>query len=155
MAAEKRSLNSLPALPLKRYSFTLTESEFRDGLSIRCNIEAKNTPINCPCGEKLKLLLDLHCAKDGCTHVGHKEIRDTFDKMMHNVCYDVEVESILQLLQSESFIHKTIRTDENARLDIKAMGVQIQLLFLRSSRSLTHSPSPETNSVKHTNVTSR
>ena len=48
----------------------------------------------------------------------HNEIRDTFAKIMHDICYDVEVE-----LQGESFIHKTTSTHENARLDIKANGL--------------------------------
>ena len=41
---------------------------------------------------------------------------------MHDICYDVEVEPTLQLLQGESFIHKTTSTDEKAQLDIKANG---------------------------------
>ena len=43
--------------------------------------------------------------------------------MMHYVCYDVEVEPTLQLLQGESLIHKTTSTDENARLDIEVNGL--------------------------------
>ena len=41
MASEKGAPNWLTALPLKRYGFTLTKSEFRDGLCIRYNIEGK------------------------------------------------------------------------------------------------------------------
>ena len=40
------------------------------------------------------------------------QLRDTFAKIMHDVCYDVEAEPILQLLQGESFIHKSTSTDE-------------------------------------------
>ena len=66
----------------------------------------------------ITLLHALLCAKGGYTHMRHNEIRDTFAKNMHDVCYDVEAESALQLFQSESFIHRTSSTDENARLDI-------------------------------------
>ena len=124
MASEKGASNWLTALQLKRYGFTLTKAEFRDGLYIRYNIEAKNTPINCPCGEKFTLSHALHCAKGGgYTHMRHIEIRDTFDKIMHDVCFDVEVERTLQLLQGESFIHITTSTDKNPRLDIKTNGL--------------------------------
>ena len=53
----------------------------------------------------------------------HNQIRDNFAKLMQDVCYDVTVEPTLQLLQGESFIHKTTSTDENARLNIKATGL--------------------------------
>ena len=47
----------------------------------------------------------------------------TFAKIMQAVCYDAELEPTLQLLQGESFIHKTTSTDENARPEIKANGL--------------------------------
>ena len=52
MPTEKGALNWLTALLLKCYGLTLTKSEFRDWLGITYNIEAKNTPIICPCGDK-------------------------------------------------------------------------------------------------------
>ena len=52
----------------------------------------------------------------------HNEIYNTFAKILHNVCYDVEFEAALQLPQGESFIHKTNSTKENARLNIKVNG---------------------------------
>ena len=122
-ASEKGASKSLKALPLKRYNFTLTKSEFRDRLCIRYNIEAKNTPINYPCVEKFTLSHALQCAMGLYTHMSFNEIRDIFAKIMHGFCYDVEVETTLQLLQGESFVHRTTRTDENARLDFKANGL--------------------------------
>ena len=85
---------------------------------------AKNASINCPCGEKFNLSHALHCA-EGYTHMRDNEVQGTFSKSIHwnSNCYDVEVEPILQLLQGESFIHKTTSTDENARQDIKANGL--------------------------------
>ena len=52
--------------------------------------------------------------------IRHNKIQDTFAKIKHDVCYDVEVEPTLQLLKSESLIIKTNSTDENAQLDNKA-----------------------------------
>ena len=92
IASEKGASNWLTALPLKRYGLTLTKSEFRDGLCIRYNIEAKKTTINCPSGVKFTLSHAVHCAKGGHTQMRHNEIQDTFTKIMHDVCYGVEVE---------------------------------------------------------------
>ena len=52
-------------------------------------------------------LIALHCAKGGYKHMRHNEIRESFNKIKNDVCYDNEVEPTLQLLQGESFIHKT------------------------------------------------
>ena len=57
MASEKRASNWRRGL-----------SELGDGLCVRYNIEAKNTPINCPCGEMVILSHVLHCAK-GSIHI--------------------------------------------------------------------------------------
>ena len=67
MASEKGASNWLTALPLKRYGFTLTKSAFRDGLCISYNIEAKNTPLYCPCGEGLPYRM-LSTVRSGYTH---------------------------------------------------------------------------------------
>ena len=45
----------------------------------------------------------------------HNEIRDTFARIMRDVCYDVEIEP-----KSESFNYRTTCTKDGARLDIKA-----------------------------------
>ena len=49
-------------------------------------------------------------------HARDNEIRDTLAKIMQDVCFDVEVEPTLQLIQVESLIHKTTITYEIARL---------------------------------------
>ena len=65
----------------------------------------------------------LHCAKGGYTHLRHNEIRDTFAKLMDEVCHDVELEPKLQPLEGETFDNKTTTTEDEARLDIKANGL--------------------------------
>ena len=97
--------------------------EIRDGLCIRYNIEDKKRPLIVHVVKSL-LYHMLSTAKCGYTHMRHNKIRDTFADIMHDVCYDVEVEPTLQLLQSEALIIKTISTDENAWLDIKAKVLQ-------------------------------
>ena len=111
MVLEKRTSNWLTALPFKHYS--LTKSEFRDKLCIVYNTGAKITTNNCPCGETFTLSLALHCAKDRKTHKQHNAKGDNFAKVTHDVCSNVEIGPNPQLLQSESFRHKTTSTDEN------------------------------------------
>ena len=54
----------------------------------------------------------------------HDEIRDTFAKIMKDVCFDVEVEPPkLQTLEEESFEHKLFCTENEARFDITANGL--------------------------------
>ena len=53
----------------------------------------------------------------------HDEIRDTFAKIMKDVCFDVEVEPKLQRLEGESFEYKSTCTEDEARLDIRANGL--------------------------------
>ena len=50
----------------------------------------------------------------------HDEIRDMFANLMSEICFDVEKEPKLQSLQGESFVNNSTRTDEAARLDVKA-----------------------------------
>ena len=52
----------------------------------------------------------------------HNEIRDTFAKLMNEVCHDVQIEPQLQTLQGDSIESTTTCTDDEARLDIKANG---------------------------------
>ena len=51
LSSEKGASGWLNALPLQKYGFTLTKSEFRDGLALRYGWEPKNLPISCACGE--------------------------------------------------------------------------------------------------------
>ena len=44
----------------------------------------------------------------------HDEIRDTFAKIMKDVCFDVEVEPKLQRLKEESFEYKSTCTEDEA-----------------------------------------
>ncbi len=123
LSSEKGASNWLNAMPLKKYNFCLTKSEFRDGLDLRYGRELKKTPSSCPCGENFSLTHALHCAKGGYSHIRHNEIRDTFASLLKEACYDVEIEPKLQSLQGESFPKKTTSTDDDARLDIKANGL--------------------------------
>ena len=52
----------------------------------------------------------------------HNELRDLEAEMLDMVCYDVEVEPVLQVLTGES-LERGANTAPDARLDIHARGV--------------------------------
>ena len=113
----------LNALPIKRYNFNLTKPEFHDGIALRYGWEPRHLQVNCPCGKDFSISHALHCAKGASTLRRHDAIRDTFAKIMDDVCYDVEMEPHLQPLQGESFDFKTTTTEDQDRLDIRANGL--------------------------------
>ena len=123
LAMEKGASCWLNALPLKKYNFDLTKSEFRDGIALRYGWDPVKMPATCACGESFTTSHALHCAKGGYTHMRHNDVRDSIANLLDEVCHDVEVEPCLQPLQGESFANKTTSTDDDARLDIKANGL--------------------------------
>ena len=86
LSIEKGASSWLNTLPLKRYHFDLTKTEFRDGLALRYGWEPLKTPALCPCGELFSLSHSLQCNKGGYTQMRHNEIRDTFASVMKEVC---------------------------------------------------------------------
>ena len=121
---EKGASGWLNALPLQKYGFALTKSEFRDSLALRYGWEPNNLPISCACGEPFAMSHALHCAKGGYNHLRHNGIRDTFAALLGDVCNDVEIEPKIQPLEGETFDNKsTTSTEDEARLDIKANGL--------------------------------
>ena len=74
----------------------------------------------CPCEQPFTLTHSLHCPKGGYTHLRHNKIRDTFAPLLDEVCHDVKIEPKLQSLEGESNHYKTIKTEDDAQLDIKA-----------------------------------
>ena len=85
LASEKGASTLLTALPLKRYGFDLTKTEFRDCLTLRYVLQPKNFPLKCSCGENFKVSHALHCGKGGYAHIRHNGVRDTFAKVMRSL----------------------------------------------------------------------
>ena len=123
LASEKGASCWLNAMPLKKYNFNLSKSEFRDGIALRYGWEPPKLASNCVCGEPFTVAHALHCPRGGYTHLRHNDIRDSFANMLGEICFDVEIEPNLLPLQGESFANKTTSTEDDARLDIKANGL--------------------------------
>ena len=122
LASEKGASGWLNAMPLKRYHFDLTKSEFRDGSALRCGWEPVTMPSLCACNENFTVAHALFCQKRGYTHMRHSELRDSISNLLSDVCHDVEIEPHFQPLQGETFALKSTTTDDDARLDIKDFG---------------------------------
>ena len=80
LASEKGASNSLNAMPLKRYHFDITKSEFRDVIALRYGMDPVKRPSLCACNENFTLAHALHCPKGGYTHMSHNEPRNSFAK---------------------------------------------------------------------------
>ena len=118
--SKKGVLKLLTGLPIQLFCFR-TKLKFRDTFWIRYNVESKtrlsvaflrkNT-------QQILLPVQFHFL----------QIIDTFSELMHDVCYDIELEPSLQLVEGESFFNKSTCTYDNAGLDTKktVSGVQIQ-----------------------------
>ena len=69
----------------------------------------KNMPMVFACGEQFSIAHKLHSPKGDYIITRHNEIRDTFAKLLDDLCYDVEIEPNPQPLQGESFDKKSQR----------------------------------------------
>ena len=155
LSSEKGASSWLNALSLQKYGFALTKSEFRDGLALKYGWEPKILPISWACGEPFVMSHALYYAKGGYTDLRYNEIRDTFAKLLGDICNDVEIEPKLQLLEGETFDNKSTSTEDEARLGIKAnFSIQDSAEHSAMSKSSTPSLTPVRNKFKkHTNTT--
>ena len=99
LASEKGASCWLNAMPLKKYNFNLSKSEFRDGIALRYGWEPPKLASSCVCGEPFTVAHALHCPRGGYTHLRHNDIRDSFANLLEEICFDVEIEPNLLPLQ--------------------------------------------------------
>ena len=121
LASQKGTLNWLSVLPLKRYNFSLSKSEIKDGLHLSYGWEPTNTPHTCPCGKLFTLTHSLHCPKGGYTHLRHNESRDTFATLLDEVCHDVEIE----MCHSPGLAQRSLPSQHKS--DIRGLNDQVLL----------------------------
>ena len=65
----------------------------------------------------------LHWPKEGKIHMWNDAVRDTFANLKNNFWRDVEIEPHLQSFQGESFDRRATTIEEEARLDVKVIGL--------------------------------
>ena len=106
-ASEKSTSSWLNAMPMKRYHFDLTKSEFRDGIALRYGWVPVKMPSLCACNENFTAEHALYCPKGGYMYMRQNELRDSIAIFLSDVCHDVEIEPHLQPLQGETFALKS------------------------------------------------
>ena len=79
-------------MPLKRYHFDLTKSEFPDGIFLRYGWDPVNMPSLCACNQNFTVGHALHNPKGGYTHIRHIELCESFANFLSDVCHDGEIE---------------------------------------------------------------
>ena len=114
--------NWLTALPLREAGFILNKQEFRDALAIRYNISIKGLPETCACGSEFTCDHAMICKKGGFISLRHNDLRDITYELLSEVCKEVENEPMLQPLTGKTLKYQTAKTENNARLDVSALG---------------------------------
>ena len=119
---EPGASNWLTALPLREAGFSLNKQEFKDALAIRYNISIKGLPETCACGSEFTCDHAMICKKGGFISLRHNDLRDITYELLSEVCKGVENEPMLQPLTGETLKYQTAKTENNARLDVSALG---------------------------------
>ena len=120
---EPGASNWLTAPPLREAGFSLNKQEFRDALAIRYNISIKGLPETCACGSKFTCHHAMIYKKGGFISLRHNDLRNITYELLSEVCRGVENEPMLQPLIGETLKYQTAKTENNARLDVSALGL--------------------------------
>ena len=123
MVQETGASNWLSALPIRERGFSLNKQEFTDGLALRYGWIVKGLPeVSCACGENFDERHAMCCQKGGFISIRHDEIRDITCSLLKEVSSNVTKEPLLQPLQGEEFNYKTVKVEQETRVDISARG---------------------------------
>jgi len=123
LAAEKGASAWLTALPLKEYGYLMNKQQFSDAIALRYNLNLKDCPKTCTCGQKYSANHALICKLGGYVSLRHNSLRDTFADLMRTVkCKDVQTEPVLLPVDGLELPKGTVLGDQ-ARLDISARSI--------------------------------
>ena len=122
MCLEKGASNWLSALPLKEAGFSLNKLEFRDAIALRYDLPVPRLPDICACGNEFTRDHAMICKTGGFVSLRHNELRDLTGNMLREACRNVEVEPLLQPLTGEKLRYQTSIKEDNAQLDLSALG---------------------------------
>ena len=122
LASEKGASTWLTSLPLKRYGFRLNKQQFWDAVCIRYDLQLKDVPKYCQCGQEYSINHCLSCKKGGYIIIRHNAVRDTLAELLGEICKDVKVEPSLLPVTGENLPTGTNSSD-GARADVSAIGL--------------------------------
>ena len=121
-------------IPLKELDYNLNKTDFRDAFKLRYDWEIPDKPMICAYGVQFSLDHAMVCQRGGFIIQRHNEIRDLEIEMQRMVCYEVEVEPVLQEVTRETLNHVANKAPD-ACLDIRARGFlgETEICILRRS----------------------
>ena len=122
LASWKSASNWLNVLPLTKVASRWTRRKLETAHTWDSELSSESYLNFAPCSYGFKIAHALLCPEGGYTHYRHNGIKDTIAEIMGVVCEYVEIESLLQLWQGESFDNNWAPREEEAGLDIKANG---------------------------------
>ena len=122
MCLQKGVSNWLSALPLKEAGFSLNKLEFRDAIALRYDRPVPRLPDIWACGNEFTRNHAMICKTGGFVSLRHNELHDLTGNMLREACRNVEVEPLLQPLTGEKLRYQTSIKEDNARLDLSALG---------------------------------
>ena len=125
ICCEKGASLWLTTLPIKDEGFQVNKQSFWDLIRIRYGYQLTRLPSTCVCGSTFDLDHALSCKKGGFVTLRHNSLRDLTAKMLDEVCKDVRVEPILNVLTGETLSEPTANRGDEARLDISARNVWV------------------------------
>ena len=99
----------------------MNKREFKDAIHLRYNWDLNDIPSVCVCGHVFNIDHAMICKRGGFIIQRHNEVRDLEAEMLNMVCYDVEVEPVLQQISCEQ-LPRGVNKAPDARLDIHAHG---------------------------------
>ena len=93
----------------------------RELLILQQRLDMNDIPLVCVCGDLFNIDHAMICRRGGFIIQRHDEVRDLEAEMLNMVCYDVEVEPVLQEITGE-MLPRGVNKAPDARLDIHARG---------------------------------
>ena len=120
---EKGTSSWFTAISVDDHDLFLHKGAFRDALVLRYGWQLQHLPDRCACCGAFSVDHAMACKISGFPIHRHNEIRDFTADCLREVCPDVEVESQLQPLTTESLALRSARIADGDRPDIGAKGL--------------------------------
>lgn len=97
-------------------------------MALRYDFPIEGLPHTCMCGKPNSLEHCLSCPLGGYVHLRHNQIRDLTANLLSEAgCTDVVTEPHLLPITGDKVRYKSASTDDQARLDVAARGVWIDM----------------------------
>ena len=149
LACEKGAGAWLTALPIQALGYSFNKEDVVGSIKLRYGFKISKMPIYCGCGKKNSIDHAITCPKGGYVIFRHNKVRDTFAKILKEVCTDVKTEPCLIPIEADFNSDIAGNKSDGARLDVSCVGIWSPLERTLMDVRIFHpcSPSYMTKSV--------